>query len=484
MVEESSESSVLGHNCGIYVGKTLHNTYKGMEALQNRGREVAGIGAVRRDGKIDIIKWVGKVKAFSLDNLQKIFPKQDYSMFMGHVRYATRGRKEFLLDDGHPHFQGGEVKHCGDHMIILNASRCIVHNGQVNDVHLQGIDRTNLNSPIDTAALLEAFRQKGEHGLIHDIPGTFCAVIADERYRDVIAIRDRTGIMPLVLGEKEGVHEIASENFAFSKTGAKVLHDLSPGSITYIHPQGDSKTIQAVAPSRNTCFFQACYIGNLESIIDDMYVQGIREELGRGLTKEQPYQADFVTYVPESAKVSAETYARVMGLDFVEIFYKQKDERSFQGSTKEQRTKSISDNLHFNPREEHRIKGKRIVVIDDSIVRGNNGPHAIKMLYEAGAAEVIFLSYTPKIGIIGEDGIPRGCLDGVDTPPSDNDFVARGRTDAEINQLMGAKTQFLSYEGMLQAFEEKGIKRSRLCTFCIGGKHPYLSLAELRSMTK
>ena len=118
------------------------------------------------------------------------------------------------------------------------------------------------------------------------------------------------------------------------------------------------------------------------------------------------------------------------------------------------------------------LKDKTVILIDDSTIRGNNSKRAIQVLLEKGVKKVYLLNYTPQIGLIPEDGIPRGCVYGVDMPPTD-DFIVRGRTSEEISENIGAEVYFLSVNGMLTAFEKLGMNRDRLCYFCIGGKKPF-----------
>jgi len=171
----------------------------------------------------------------------------------------------------------------------------------------------------------------------------------------------------------------------------------------------------------------------------------------------------FVSYLPSCPKVAAISFARTIGKDCTDVFYKIRSERSFQGSNMADRASSIEKNLVLFPGMRERIRGKRVVVIEDSLVRGNNSPQAWKLLKEAGVAKAILLSYTPPIGIIGSDGVPRGCMFGVDMPSVENEnhkFVARdgmrNRTIDEISKIIGMRVMYLSVEGMLEVFEELG----------------------------
>ena len=190
---------------------------------------------------------------------------------------------------------------------------------------------------------------------------------------------------------------------------------------------------------------------------------------------------DVITFLPRCPEVAARAYARAVAKEskFSPIFYKLRGERSFQGTTKNERTNSIRSNLYLLPEFRNSLKDKVVVLVDDSTIRGNNCKRAKELLVEAGAKKIYLLNYTPKIGVVGNDGIKRGCLFGVDMPPED-DFVVRtsdgkkNRTNLEISKFLGMETYFLSPEGMLKAFERAGIDRKHLCTYCIGGRHPFV----------
>ena len=180
--------------------------------------------------------------------------------------------------------------------------------------------------------------------------------------------------------------------------------------------------------------------------------------------------------MPRCPETAARSYAAKTGIDFIEVFYKMRGERSFFGSTKDERAYSINNNLYLLPGIEQIIGGKNLIVIDDSTIRGNNALRAINLLSDKGKTNKIYLAnYTPPIGVIGADGIPRGCLFGVDMPPSDNFIIRKGSLE-EISEKLGAQIFYLSVNGMLKAFENVGIGRKSLCNYCVGGEHPCSSL--------
>jgi amidophosphoribosyltransferase len=471
-------SENISHNCGLCVTHSLRDTFLFIQSLQHRGREATGIAAIGKE-RIDVVKWKGPVNTFDQTDLYKIFPSHDYHSYMAHVRYATRGRKDKILEDAHPHVIGGKEENRGNHILIGNCEVVGVHNGQVNEEYLGEVDKDKLRTGCDTEALLHFLRDKGEKELLKRIPGSYTIAIADRRRNDIVVLRDRTGIKPGVLGWKDGKYGIASEDIAFRKNGGEFIEDLDPGSVYYLTPEGNFRKETVAEPRIAYCFFEWNYLSDYESVLNGISVRKARELLGEILAEEfHPNDADLVTFLPRCPEVAARSYARKTGIAFIPLFYKMRGERAFQGSTVDDRKKSIDENLHLSPRiNELPIKkflnGKRIVSIDDSMVRGNNSKRERELLYEeGGAAKVYHVNYTPPIGIIGQDGEPRGCLFGVDMPPEDN-FIARGKTQEEISDEMGMPIVYISSKGMLKVFEKLGMSERHLCTYCIGGKHPF-----------
>jgi len=447
----------MRHNCGICVCHTLHDAYDFISSLQHRGREAAGIAFIGK-GKIDVIKWVGTVTSFDLKDLYKIFPSTSYQLYIAHVRYATRGRKDKLLEDAHPHVIGGDKYSGHNHEIITNCDAAIVHNGQIDS-----------SSSCDTKALLESFIDGNDSSVFDDYPGSYTMAVADKRENYVSVIRDRAGLRPGVLGFKDGKYVVASEDIALKENGGEFVESLTPGSIYKVYTDGGYKKTNVVAPKKQYCFFEWNYIGHQDSIINGVSVRTIREALGEKLAEEICPHADLVTYLPRCPEISARSFARRADKPFLPVFYKVKSERSFQGSTSEERDISIKNNLHIIPEAKRLIKGKDIIIVDDSIIRGTNIKRACKLVKEHGANKVYFMSYTPPIGVIGEDGVPRGCHFGVDMPPDDNFIVRRGYEDME----KGVEVIYLSRKGMAEAYASVGMPERKLCTFCIGGNHPY-----------
>lgn len=461
----------IEHNCGLAVTHSLDDAYGFIKALQHRGREAAGIAAIS-DQSIDAIKWVGTVDRFDINSLHQILSK-DYHTFLSHVRYATTGRKDKILDDAHPHVIGGEVQKYSTHVIIQNCLLAAVHNGQINEVYLTDVPKDKLTTGCDTEKLLYFYKEKGPYEVLKNIPGAYTVAIAEKNQKAVLVLRDKHGIRPGLLGKKNGKYCVASEDVAFKKNNGEVVENLDPGSIYYLYSDGTYKKENVQKPTLSQCFFEWNYLAHKNSVINNVSVRKLRELMGQKLADEfNPNDADIVTFVPSCPDIAAIAYAKKTNKTFKQVFYKIKTERSFQGSTADERKQSIETNLYLLPDVKKILQGKKIIVIDDSIVRGNVIKRAVNLLKEEGVSDIYFASYTPQIGIVGKDGIPRGCLFGVDMPPNDS-FIARDKTLEEISKELGAKVVYLSLESMLEAYKEVGITSNNLCIFCIGGKHPF-----------
>jgi len=479
-------SEEIRDECGLVVCHSLHDTYKALKALQHRGQETAGIAARNHDG-IDVIKWTGLVTDFSLDNLEEIISGD---LFIGHVRYSTCGKKERELRDAHPHYIGGTErllssgrlvaegqdisKYWNDiengHVIVRGAELAGVHNGTL-------VNHSELcaeHEECDTATLVRLYKEIGLHDLMRSIPAAYSAAILTKE--EVLAFRDRYGIRPLWLGKKDGRYVVMSENSAIREIGGKPVREVRPGEAVRIF-DSEFSSEKVLEPDLNFCFFEYNYLANPDSRFNEMGVADVRYNLGVELAMEfRPADLDLVTYVPRAPEPCARGYEAESGVRFVKVFYKQDDSRSFMKPLPGQRSKSIESNLYVSDKID--LKGKDVLVIDDSIVRGNVNPEAVRKIREAGARKVYYASVTPPIGPV-IDGVPRGCLYGVDMPPTD-DFAIRKYGGIEgIKEFSGAdELYYLSLEGMLRAIR---LPESRLCTYCIGGRDPLYESAHSRS---
>lgn len=481
---------LIRHNCGFVVAPTLPIAHDLLNGVQHRGKEATGFSFFRHDGKIDVVKWRGPVSQVEVEDLMKIFRRERYHTVAGHVRYATRGRKDKILQDAHPHTIGGtfEVSSHNPNLIFeRDCQAAIVHNGQV-DTELLDFDPNKLKSECDSEALLHHYMNHGYQSLLRKVPGAYTCAIMDGRINQTRVIRDGSGIKPGFRGKVDGMDCFASEDYIFNKEGRNLEGKLRRGTAYSLDSNGRVQVDPVITGrDKRFCMFELAYIAHKLSTLEGANVASVRKSLGRMLAHEYPdIQADYVTYLPRCPEDAAKEYSIASGIPFLDIFYKERGERSFQNSTEEQRGQSIKGNLGIFP-ESHRfdaegnpvdLRGKTIVVIDDSIVRGNNSRRARDLLLEAGAKKVIFLSYTPKIGIIGENGMLHGCSYGVDMTPTDNFIVRapgglRNRTSQEINIEMGMEVGYASIEGFLGVLNSHGLSRNDICYHCIGGPKPF-----------
>ncbi len=475
-------SENIRHNCGWCLTHTLHDAYGFLRSLQHRGREAAGIAAIGHN-RIDVVKWAGPVTKFGSDNLHKVFPKShQYHTFLGHVRYATSGRKDKILEDAHPHTIGGIFENRGNHHIKRDCDSVVVHNGQIYKKHIP-ISRVGLlKTECDSEQALHYFIEHGEFNFINNVPGAYTLAVAQKNRSEVVLMRDPLGMHPIILGRKDGKFVASSEDMVFGENGGEEIEDLEPGSIYYITPEGDVRKQKGLESKvKAHCMFEFQYILNKKSIIDDVSTTVHRRMLGEQLAKEFfPTDASFVTYAPSCPEGAARRYSKVTGLPFIDAFYKMRNERSFQDSTKEDREKSINENLFLRPGMEETLKDQTLVVIEDSLVRGNVLNRIKHLLYDKAKVKKAYVaSYTSPLCIIGEDGKERGCEFGVDmpsTPLGKDSYIARGRTMEQISEKVGMPVYYLSMNGMMQAFEKSGIKKENLCTYCLGGEHPFTRL--------
>lgn len=475
----------IDEHCAVVLSRSLHDGYNMAKSLQHRGKEACGLFAFGET--ITVVKWIGTIRTFSLDNLYQIFEGKKIYWWGFHLRYATRGRKETkdILNDAHPHVIGGRVINNGNHIIIENCDMAIIHNGQVDVKKFQHlIDASKLKTGCDSEALLHFYKEKGGREILRAIPGAYVLAIADRLSQSVIVMRDRHAVRPGVIGIKDRKYCVASENVAFLENGAHVFKDLEPGSIYHFLQDGTFNEERVIKPTKKFCMFEWNYFAHLESTLDGIPVRRVREVLGRALAEQGvPPDADFVSYLPRCPKTSAvsffDYYKDTSGgkLESLDVFYKMKDDRSFIGSTAEERKNSIVENLFLNEACRSKINGKIGIIIDDSLIRGNNSSRAIDLLAQAGVKKIYFMPYTPPVGIRTEDYGLHGCIYGVDMPlepPSGDEYIARDRGLNEISQIMsrrGIEVQviYLTLANMLRAYESIGIKPEKLCYFCVGG---------------
>ncbi|ROR72540.1 amidophosphoribosyltransferase [Bogoriella caseilytica] len=434
-------------------------TYFGIYALQHRGQESAGI-ATSNGEQILIYKDMGLVSQVFDDRALESLRGH---IAVGHTRYSTTGSSEWI--NAQPTLgptAAGTVAlaHNGN---LTNTADLVAWVREISGQDLTG--EMGRGSSSDTAvvtALLGAIGGEDEPledlamRLFPHLEGAFSLVFMDEG--SLYAARDRHGIRPLVLGRLEKGWVVASETAALDIVGATYVREVEPGEMIVIDAAGMRSHRFAEATPRG-CVFEYVYLARPDTKIADVPVNAARTEMGRVLAREAPAEADLVIPTPESGTPAAIGYAQESGIPFAQGLVK----NSYVGRTFIQPTDTIRQlgiRLKLNPLREV-IAGQRLVVIDDSIVRGNTQRALVRMLREAGAAEVHVRISSPPV--------QWPCFYGIDFATR-AELLANGMSVEEIRDNLGADSlSYISVEGMVAATT---VPEDRLCTACFTGNYP------------
>ena len=426
--------------------------YFSLRALQHRGQESAGI-ATYHDKKITLIRGMGLVhEVFDLEKLNKLKGNSG----IGHVRYSTTGGSN--IENAQPIYI-----YTPEHEIS------VAHNGEIVNVNELKEFLGKIGSAFTTRADSEVIARLisyeiTRHGLIEGIKntvrrlrGSFSMVLLiDNR---LFGIRDPLGIRPLAIGKADSGYGIASESVAFDSIGGEFIRDVEPGEIVEIFSDRVYTHHIFKRKHKAHCMFEYVYFARADSIIDGRCVYNVRRNIGRVLAREHPVEADFVVPVPDSGRAHAIGYSEESGIPYGEGLMKNRYvERTFILPSQESRVKEIT--MKLNPVKSV-VKGKRIVLVDDSIVRGNTMRKIVKMLKDAGATEVHVR--------IGSPPIIAPCYLGIDMKTRDQ-FIATSKSVEEIRKIIGADSLgYTSIEGLVEAI---GIPREDLCLGCLTGRYP------------
>jgi amidophosphoribosyltransferase len=444
---------------GIYApGRDVARlTYFALFALQHRGQESAGIATAPRGGSIMAIRDQGLVQqVFDEHTLRSLIG----DMAIGHVRYSTTGSSEW--ENTQPIVRD-------DHRAIA-----LAHNGNlINAVELhselRGHDvpfRSTSDSEIIAAMLAMNPAERIEDAVADVLPrlrGAFSTVVMTEDA--VIAFRDPHGLRPLALGMiDDGFGErpaycVASESCAFDLIGARYLRDVQPGEVVTLTERGLRTRLVAGSDRHAFCVFEYIYFARPDSRMAGTVLQVARARMGELLWREAPVDADLVIPVPDSGNAAARGLARAAGLPQDDGFIKNRYvARTFIQPGQELRRHGLR--LKFNPLPEV-VAGQRLIVVDDSIVRGNTTRQIVQMLREAGADEVHLRISSPPI--------KHPCHYGIDMSTRE-EMIAHGRTVEEVAAELGADSlHYLSLEGVYQAV---GGSRATHCDACFSGQYP------------
>ncbi|HVW40664.1 MAG TPA: amidophosphoribosyltransferase [Amycolatopsis sp.] len=431
--------------------------YYGLYALQHRGQEAAGIAV--SDGKqIVVFKDLGLVS--------QVFDEQILSSLQGHVavghcRYSTTGSSTW--ENAQPTFR----------TTATGSGLSLAHNGNlVNTAELRdrtlaaglkphaGLTGSSSDSDLVCGLLAATAADKGIEAaaleLLPTLRGAFCLVFADES--TLYAARDPHGVHPLVLGRLERGWVIASETAALDIIGASFVREVEPGELIAIDADG-LRSSRFAAPEPKGCIFEYVYLARPDTTIAGRSVHATRVDIGKRLAQENPVEADLVIPVPESGTPAAIGYAQASGIPYGQGLVK----NAYVGRTFIQPSQTIRQlgiRLKLNPLREV-IRGKRLVVVDDSIVRGNTQRALVRMLREAGALEVHVRIASPPVRW--------PCFYGIDFA-SRAELVANGADLDGIRRLIGADSLgYVSLDGLVASSEQP---KTRLCTACFSGEYP------------
>jgi len=449
----------LNEECGVFGiwghHHAAHITYYGLQSLQHRGQEGTGIAVT--DGKqIHIKKGEGLVA--------EVFSKNDMDDLqgtgaIGHVRYATAG------GSGTENVQPLLFK-------SQTGSLALAHNGNLTNAavlrSLLEAEGSIFQTSSDTEVLAHLIKRSKRTQFIDQIKaalnmlqGAYAYLLMTET--ELIVALDPYGLRPLSLGRLGDSFVVASETCAFDIVGADYIRDIQPGEMLLINHDGIYSEIFTKRTQMSLCTMEYVYFSRPDSDLQGINVHTARKNLGRQLALEAPIAADVVTGVPDSSISVAIGYAEQSGIPYeLGLIKNRYVGRTFIQPTQQLREQGVK--MKLSP-VRGVVEGKRVIMVDDSIVRGTTSRRIVRMLKEAGAWEVHVVISSPPI--------KHPCFYGIDTS-SREELIAGDHTVEEIRQIIGADSlTFLSVEGMLKALgrdQSGGIKGS--CLACFTGKYP------------
>lgn len=461
MKADTMWSDKLNEECGVFGvykdGSDIEPsraTYYGLFALQHRGQESAGI-AVNNHGTILYRKEMGMVTEV-FDDVVLDYLKGHSAI--GHVRYSTCG--DNLTENAQPLV----IKYTKGHMALA-------HNGNLTNaatlrtrLENQGtIFQSTTDSEV-IAALLS--RARIRHNSIEDalievmkeIEGAYSLLVLTPH--KLIAARDPLGMRPLVMGKKDGAYFFSSESCAFDSMGVEMIRDVKAGEIIVIDQEGMRSIMTEGASEKSAmCSFEYIYFARPDSVMENLEVYTSRFRAGIELAKEHPVEADVIIGVPDSGLSAAYGFSEYSGIPIADGFMKNR----YVGRTfiqPDQAMRELGVKLKLNPIRSQ-VAGKRVVMIDDSIVRGTTSRRIVNLLREAGATEVHVRISSPPVKY--------SCYYGIDTPERQK-LVASTMSVEEIGKMIEADSLgYISEEGLIRTME--GAK-CKFCTACFNGNYP------------
>jgi amidophosphoribosyltransferase len=443
-------------------------SYFALYALQHRGQESAGIAAADRGGHIITRRELGLVNQVFTENDLRTLAGE---LAIGHVRYSTTGSNAW--ENSQP-VQRSEGTNGSRREVALAHNGNLINALELHDELLErGVSFSSTSDSEIIAAMIATHPAELVEDAIADVlprlRGAF-SIVAMTKDR-VVAFRDPHGLRPLSIGALEPVPEedgsppaqvrycVASESCALDIIGAKLVRDVQPGELVTLGPDGLQSRMVVPDGRRAFCVFEYIYFARPDSRMNEQVLQVARGRMGEILWREAPVEADLVIAVPDSGNPAARGLARAAGLPQDDGFVKNRYvARTFIQPGQELRKHGLR--LKFNPLPEV-IAGKRLVVVDDSIVRGNTTRQIVQMLRDAGAAEIHMRISAPPI--------KHPCHYGIDMSTRE-EMIAHGRSTEEIAAELGCDSlHYLSLDGV---YEAVGATRATHCDACFTGEYP------------
>ena len=441
---------------GVYSRKpeiTTEIAYCALFALQHRGQESAGI-AISDSEKIRVYKGMGLITRVLTPKILKKLGSGNIAI--GHVRYSTTG--ESKLENAQPLLVRSKVgsiavAHNGNLVNYWDLRHALESEGRA---FLTDSD-TEIIAQLLSAILLENDIVDALRILDSKLIGSYALVILYNN--TLIAYRDPHGIRPLCVGETDFGYVIASESCAVDSTGGRLIRDVRPGEAVIIQ-DGELEFVKINRCRRKAfCVFEYIYFARPDSIVDGRSVYSVRHNIGRVLARESAIEADMVSPVPDSGTTSAIGFSEESGIPYLEALIKNR----YVGRTfimPEQWLREQSVRLKMNVVREN-VRDKRVILVDDSIVRGTTSRKIVDMVREAGAKKVYFR--------VGSPPIISPCYMGIDMSTK-KELIASNRSVKEIQEIINADSlSYLSLNGLLKAV---GAEENELCLACLTGRYP------------
>ncbi len=428
-------------------------TYYALFSLQHRGQESAGMASY--SSTMVYKKGMGLVS--------EVFSERDFDMLkgrvaIGHVRYSTTGLSR--IENAQPFVIRSKagliaVSHNGNLVNYLELRKILENDGMVftsdtdSEVIAQLLSKSLMRNDIIGSLKLLSEKLVGSYSL---------AILVNDT---LIGYRDPLGFRPLCIGEVEDGYVICSESCAIDAIGGEFIRDVKPGEAVIIK-NGDIEFVRVIESKRKAfCIFEYIYFARPDSVIDGVSVYEARNEMGKRLAEESPVNADIVSAVPDSGTTAAIGFAQKSGIPYMEALIKNR----YVGRTfimPEQKMREISVRLKVNVVKKN-VAGKRVILVDDSIVRGTTSRRIVDMLRDAGAKEVHLR--------IGSPPIIAPCYFGIDMKTRE-ELIAANHSVEEIRRILNADSlAYLSIEGLLNSIEKAG-GECGYCLACLTGRYP------------